>query len=59
MPYVKVKARFFWYGLGNPVSKSFIVWYHHFLTEATFLNDIHIVWYVALTFTNRLSDIRG
>ena len=56
-PCVKVRASYFQYGPSNPVSKLFINDIIIFQTKATFLQGLHIVWYVVLMFTNRLSGI--
>ena len=55
-PCAKVRASYFQYGPSNPVSKSFINGII-FQTKTASLQDLHIVWYVVLMFTNRLSDI--
>ena len=48
----------FSYGPSNPVSKSVIAWHHHFQTKMTLLQNVHIVWCVALMLANRLSGIK-
>ena len=56
-PCIKVRASYFSYGPSNLVSKSFIDGIIIFQTKATFLQDLHIAWYVVLMFTNRLFGI--
>ena len=41
-----------------PLSKSFINGIIIFEVKTTFLQDLHIVWYMILMFTNRLFDIK-
>ena len=55
-----MRVSYFQYGPSNLVSKSFIRWHHNVLNKNDFLARPagHIVWYVVLMFTNRLSDIK-
>ena len=53
-----MRALYFLVRSEYPVSKSFVNGIIVFQINTTFLQDLHIVWYKVLMFTNRLSGIQ-